>query len=1313
MRKPKLAAVLNGLKDFQRDTVDYVFARLYEGNDQVRRFLLADEVGLGKTLVTRGVVARAIEKLWESTERIDVIYICSNADIARQNVERLRIGETGEFKLATRITRLPVLVDKMHQRLNFLSFTPGTSFDLKSSMGMADERALLFRMLHEHWGLRGRRIVDVFAGDSSPERFKQQIKASAELEINAQLHSQFLDGLDDVERQRRDQGRPLLREIVESVRERLATSRAKLSREEYVQRRDLIAELRSTLAATCLEALEPDIIILDEFQRFRHLLDEDDESGRLARKLFNYSDEKTSARVLLVSATPYKMYTADEEGGGDNHYEDFLATLRFLSQDLGIAQRVGEQLNEYHRALIRVGETGVEPIRVIKESIERDLRRVMVRTERLAATVDRDGMLSQMPCEGLRLSAEDATDFVGLERIGDVVERKGTVEYWKSAPYLLSFMEQYDLKKKVDQAETEPNVSVASLLRTHDTLLLPWSSVEGYKQVDWRNARLRWLASDTLDRGAWRLLWTPPTSGSFAPGGVFAEPSVRGFTKRLLFSAWNVVPKAVASLISYEAERRMMLGADPNATNTADERRARRGLLRFARADGRLTGLPLFVLFYPSPSLAVLGDPRTAERLATTDSADRFVESIAATIEHELAPHLSGREDIDGLTDERWYWVAPLLLDLARDSVGTRRWLANPTLADVWSGEISSSDATADEETDAGWKDHVVELRRAVDQLPEMGTPPEDLFVVLARAAIAGPANASLRALSRIAGGRTAIDEGVLRTSAARMAWGFRSLFNIPEVMSLLRSLNAQEPYWHRVIEYCVDGDLGAVLEEYVHVLRESLGLIDRNRFESAAIIADHVRGVLGLRTSVLGVDEIRALRSGRLEIEKRRIRTRFAMRFGEQTSDEAESALAGRGAVGKTRGDQVRWAFNSPFWPFVLASTSVGQEGLDFHQYCHAVVHWNLPSNPVDLEQREGRVHRYKGHAVRKNVAMVSNGLRMSADASGAGADPWEVMFATASERRLSSDSDLVPFWLFPIEGGAKIERYVPALPLSRDTARYSALQRSLAVYRMAFGQPRQDDLVAYLLRVVERNRLAELGASVQIDLAPPKSVRNSWSAVVREDRPDVWSAAAARMRFEGRSSTSVLRRPRTVEELTATRRDLDAARQVFESLFPAVELRRMIQEQLAASIRAAHDVNQHSWAVTLFAGGNILVRLNVGGIEALTLDAQEEDRLMLVIRGAAVDRDFRDRLRAANIVVQTGGYKSEPSARVVFLADGEILRWLPEFQHAHLSMVRVAASHVRTRTAALKQHSPAVTEYLRSEAIRLPADPMTSSPK
>src|SRR5579863_7665309 len=88
--RPDTSSALAGLKDFQRATVEYVFDRFY-GSEPTRRFLVADEVGLGKTLVARGVMARTIDHLWDDVERIDVIYICSNIDIARQNVQRLGI----------------------------------------------------------------------------------------------------------------------------------------------------------------------------------------------------------------------------------------------------------------------------------------------------------------------------------------------------------------------------------------------------------------------------------------------------------------------------------------------------------------------------------------------------------------------------------------------------------------------------------------------------------------------------------------------------------------------------------------------------------------------------------------------------------------------------------------------------------------------------------------------------------------------------------------------------------------------------------------------------------------------------------------------------------------------------------------------------------------------------------------------------------------------------------------------------------------------------------------------------------------------
>jgi hypothetical protein len=146
-----------------------------------------------------------------------------------------------------------------------------------------------------------------------------------------------------------------------------------------------------------------------------------------------------------------------------------------------------------------------------------------------------------------------------------------------------------------------------------------------------------------------------------------------------------------------------------------------------------------------------------------------------------------------------------------------------------------------------------------------------------------------------------------------------------------------------------------------------------------------------------------------------------------------------------------------------VLASTSVGQEGLDFHSYCHVVYHWNLPSNPVDLEQREGRVHRYKGHAVRRNLARhfgLSN-LRQR----WSGGDPWQRLFELASAERPAGANELMPYSIFETEGGVRVERRVPMLSLSRETAQLDKLKRELAVYRLAFGQPRQEDLLAYLV--------------------------------------------------------------------------------------------------------------------------------------------------------------------------------------------------------------------------------------------------------
>ena len=72
---------------------------------------------------------------------------------------------------------------------------------------------------------------------------------------------------------------------------------------------------------------------------------------------------------------------------------------------------------------------------------------------------------------------------------------------------------------------------------------------------------------------------------------------------------------------------------------------------------------------------------------------------------------------------------------------------------------------------------------------------------------------------------------------------------------------------------------------------------------------------------------------------------------------------------------------------------------------------------------------------------------------------------------------------------GDARIQRYTPVLPLSRDAARIDSLRQALTVYRMVFGQPRQDDLLEFILREVPPNRRDDLAAAITIDLSPPES--------------------------------------------------------------------------------------------------------------------------------------------------------------------------------------------------------------------------------
>jgi len=77
------------VKPFQEATINAAMRTLTRKKG-ARRFLVADEVGLGKTIVASGIIQKLMEKKKAlGVGPLSVLYVCANQAIAKQNTERL------------------------------------------------------------------------------------------------------------------------------------------------------------------------------------------------------------------------------------------------------------------------------------------------------------------------------------------------------------------------------------------------------------------------------------------------------------------------------------------------------------------------------------------------------------------------------------------------------------------------------------------------------------------------------------------------------------------------------------------------------------------------------------------------------------------------------------------------------------------------------------------------------------------------------------------------------------------------------------------------------------------------------------------------------------------------------------------------------------------------------------------------------------------------------------------------------------------------------------------------------------------------
>lgn len=1070
------------LKDFQIATVDYVFQRFTDSENPCNRFLIADEVGLGKTLVARGIIHKFYDYYKSSgLNQLKVIYICSNQSIANQNISRLNIESDKSHSLSQihRINDLAV-TNINHDGKSFLdiiALSPNTSFNISRGGGIVKERAIIYHILRKHPDFRPykRKLKRIFQLDVKDENWEWWVNF-VETQLRDEIVAKFNYKLNPTN--------DMYWALFKACEERFG-------KKEFRDYRRLIGGLRKLLASICVSYLQPDLIIMDEFQRFKYLidLDEDSEAKLITESLF--TNDKIN--ILLLSATPYKMYVMQsEEDEGESHFEEFKFIVDFLLNDEIKRKQFEEAWKVYSNSLIHLQQGNWDLIRNEKNKVERLLKDVIARTERITVSDDRNTMLQPSKSDILWINQDDILSFISADSVALKLNNVNSpIEYCKSSAFPFSFMEGYQLQKIAQKEIEKGNGELKSALKKNNGSFLPVSIMDKYQQIGSPNAKLAYLLNDSLYNGGSDLLWVPPSLPYYEFEAPFAGNEL--FSKSLVFSSWIMVPKMIAALSSYECER-LTIGNE-NAINNADDRSERKyfqtgsernpkARLRFRIERNNYSTLSSYALLYPCITLSNLWKPAIK-----TTNLTSLISDLATNIKSLIAG-ISIKEFIsepNKKDDDRWALIYMLLLDRKNnlEQINHIKQCENEYNWDWLTGDSDVSVASQYYKkvfTDILFVERpkfipAWELARGVR--PEnairntliqlrLGQPPADIEQKLAYLTIASPAICSYRLLNSFSRTEKDIDY-ISFFGAFQVADNFRKFFNVSENIAVVDKYAIKDKsYWENVLIYSASGNFQSMLDEFANAMVDHNGLWNitiKNKLQKLiTILSENI----GLRTvSVAG----HTYDSFVKDSKPNHFRCHFGVALS-QSLDNEKNVI---------RSDNVRDAFNSPFRPFILATTSIGQEGLDFHLYCRKILHWNLPANPVDFEQREGRINRFKNLAIRQNLALKYRNELEKIDSSNI----WEQLFQLAIEHEKGNKSDLVPYWHVEPEH-VFIERQVPTIPYSKEVKKLNNLLKTISVYRIALGQPRQEELVNHLIENLSAEEIENVQRELLINLSP-----------------------------------------------------------------------------------------------------------------------------------------------------------------------------------------------------------------------------------
>lgn len=514
---------------YQEATINHV-CNVFSYQDA---YLVADEVGLGKTYVAKGIIEKLYEQYKKKTLR--VIYIASNQLIAKTNAKDLGY-------LVTRVKDMATGRTVPYDRLSSL----GGRISLPQPSKTGSESL--------------EQIAHVYAFSPNTTFTGRGSKYGNETERMRMVRDAPKDN-------------PTAQEAAKKVRSYTPEKGRTLEME------NAIAQLRKIFNDDAVKKINPDIIVLDEFHRFHTILSSQVRSGEYSfRQMLGElnAERKTrnlpNVKLLLLSATPYRynpkadevihQYEYDEQQVPDKDpttaFDDFKMLKNYICEINGKQVEDTPEAYFYH-ILCRTqrdwlcpnsGKDVLEDVTVQnqdgcfvpKSPPDALWRHMKYSTEFLSRLSKNDESCAPKDSSGfgiLRTYLDEAPEFHqfsdGYRSIQGIVEESTPTKESESVDKQIQVRDNYCSRLQENGQYL--------LRKSKDKTTPDWDSFDKLKG----HYKWEYLKQTILPEGCEYHLWATPIT----------LRSENEYAKTVVFAHYRLSTRAIAALVSMEIEKRL------------------------------------------------------------------------------------------------------------------------------------------------------------------------------------------------------------------------------------------------------------------------------------------------------------------------------------------------------------------------------------------------------------------------------------------------------------------------------------------------------------------------------------------------------------------------------------------------------------------------------------------------------------------------------------------------------------------------------------------------------------------------------------